>query len=284
MKIKQLVIIGLLNTLLSACSMNEVHKVNSNEGTAANTSDLQHSREIKLPDGFTIDTIKNALSEYVNYRLWLYPQKILDAVSDKDFDPYIGKSVDVEVRAYYTGSNESVYAKTSIGEWLAVFKRKNGIIYCDGQVSKGESGWPDNTGNYMVIDKYSFVIAQPQQPHYGTSPRKDRMIAAVEAKIRWALEDFYKGADHTYEEWKDADVYIANFYEYEDGTHAWICRQDGVIVDYPVAFEESNQEIQVQPLNGSTLNNKDEFNAFGRFQFDKELQDAVIHFRWNPAK
>jgi hypothetical protein len=284
MKIKNAVMVVLLTSLLSACSMNEVHKVDSIEGTTSNGSNIQQSQETKLPDGFTTDAIKNALSEYVNYRLWYYPQPILDlAVSDKDLHPYIGKSIDVEVRVYNTGSNESVFAKTSVGEWLAIFKSKNGIIYCDGQIGNGEINWPDNTGNYTAIDNYSFVIQPPRQPHYGTSPHKDRMIAAVEANVRWALEDFYQGADQTYEEWKNADVYIADFYEYEEAAIAWICRQDGLIVEYPVAFIESDQEIVVQAMKGFTMENKDQYE-FGGLQFDHELQGAAKHFVWNPAR
>jgi hypothetical protein len=243
--------------------------------------DLQQNQEVKLPAGFTVDKIKSALSEYINYRLWLYPAKILDGVSDKNFDDYIDKSVDVEIRVYKTSSGESVYAHTSIGEWLGAFKSNNGFVYCDGQASAGEYGWPNNIEDYAVVEKYSIVIPQPRKPNYGTSTRKDKMIAALESAIKASCEDYYKGADKYYDEWINVDVYIADFYEYENAAYAWLCRQDGSITNFPVVFEEVNNEFKVQAVKGFTLNNKSAFNEFGIFQFERDISDAVKHLKCN---
>lgn len=280
MKRKLSVILILILLFLCACSIKDNNSI-SKETADASITNLQQNQEVKLPEGFTKDKIENALLEYINYRLWLYPAKIMDAVSDKSFDNYIGKSIDVEIRIYKTDLGESVYAHTSIGKWLAVFKSENGFVYCDGQASKGEYGWPDNIEDYAVFEKYSIVIPQPHKPNYGTSQRKDRMIAALEATIRASCEDYYKGADQYYDEWINVDIYIADFYEYESGAHAWLCRKDGVIVEYPVAFEEVNNEFKVQKIKGFTMNNKNEFNEFGRFQFERDISDAVRHFKCN---
>lgn len=275
-----LTIILLLSLLLYACT-NKEYNDTSKEIVNLSANGLQQNQEVELSAGFTMDKIQNALLEYINYRLWLYPAKILDAVSDKDFDNYIGKSVNVEIRIYKTGIGESVYAYTSIGEWLAVFKSKNGFVYCDGQISKGEYGWPDNIDDYTVLEKYSILIPQPHKPNYGTSQSKDKMIAALESAIKASCENYYKGADKYYDEWTNVDVYISDFYEHENATHAWLCRQDGSIINYPVAFEKIDNEFRVQTIKGFTVNNKNEFNEFGRFQFEKDINDAVMHFKCN---
>jgi hypothetical protein len=242
---------------------------------------LQSNQAEELPEDFTIDKIKSALLEYINYRLWLYPAKIPDNASDKNFDDYIDKPIDVEIRIYNNSSGKSVYAHTSIGQWLAVFKSNNGFVYCDGQTSKGEYGWPRDTENYRILKKYSVVIPQPHKPNYGTSQHKDKMIAALESTIKTACDDFYKGADKYYDEWVNVEVYIADFYEYEDAAYAWLCRQDGAITNFPVAFEEKNGEIKVQTITGFTMISKNEFNEFGRFLFERDISDAVKHFKCN---
>jgi hypothetical protein len=244
-------------------------------------SSLKSSDVEKLPEGYSIDKVKSAFLEYINYRLWLYPAKIPDNASDKNFDDYIGKSIDVEIRLYNNGSGKSVYAHTDIGQWLAVFKSSNGFVYCDGQTSKGEYGWPDDTENYTVVEKYSEVIPQPHKPNYGTSKRKDKMIAALESAVKSSCEDFYKGVEKKYDEWANVEVYIADFYEYENTAYAWLCRQDGAIINFPAAFEEKNGEIKVQTITGFTMNNINEFNEFGRFLFERDVDDAVRHFKCN---
>lgn len=55
----------------------------------------------------------------------------------------------------------------------------------------------------------------------------------------------------------------------------------GTIVDYPVSFEEKNSEIYVYGVKGHTIANINEFNDFGRFQFEKDIDDAVRHFVCN---
>lgn len=281
MKKRILVLIILTALLLCSCSGKSPNL--SSEKSNSNEIKLQTNQEEKLPENFTIDNIKSAFLEYINYRLWLYPAKIIEGFSDKDFDNYIGKSIDIEIRVY-DNSKDSVFIHTSIGKWLAIFKAKNGFVYCDGQTSKGEFGYPSDLGNYKVVEKYSTVILQPHKPNYGKSQQKDKLIGAIEATIRASCEDYYKGADKYYDEWINVDVYIVDFYEYEVGTHAWLCRQDGSITDYPVMFEEKNGEINLQPCKGFTIDNKSQFNEFGRFQFDRDISDAVKHFKWNPQK
>lgn len=250
--------------------------INSIENSSAS------NQEAELPANYTIDKVKNALLEYINYRLYFYPAKIMDVALDKDFDNYIGKSIDVEIRIYYDGSKKSVYAHTSVGDWLAIFKNENELVYCEGQVSEGEGyGWPNDAENYKVIEKYSVIIPEPRKPNYGTSERKDKMIAAFEAKIKAACLDFYKGAYEYYTEWENVDVYIVDFYEYQMGAQAWLCKQDGSITNYPVDFEENNNEFKVQSVKGYTMKNKDAFTEFGRFQFERNINDAVKHFKCN---
>lgn len=207
----------------------------------------------------------------IQTRLWTFQQK-------KGFEKYIGKTVDVEIRVY-DNSEKQVYACTSMGEWLALFDIKDGFVYCDGQVVKGEKYWPEGNG-YRVIENYSLKVQEPHKPNYGSSARKDKMIAAIEEKVKWACEeDFYKGEGDN--KWEDVDTYIVNFYEYEMATHVWLCKKDGSITDYPVYLEENNGEFKVQTNKGYSVTNKDAFNKFGRFQFERDINDAAKHIKYN---
>ncbi|GEM_PF-3071042 len=62
---------------------------------------------LQLPEGFTMQNIQAALELYINDRLSLYPVKENETPSEKDFDPYIGETVDVVVRVY--GDDSGVY-------------------------------------------------------------------------------------------------------------------------------------------------------------------------------
>ncbi len=265
------------------CSCSQTQNSLSNKTTnITNTSKLEATTKLQLPKNYTIEKIKNAFLEYINYRLYLYPAKIMDGTSDKDFDNYIGKSIDVEIRLYNNRYEDFVYAHTNMGNWLAMFKNLNDIVYCAGQANEGEYGRPENENKYMVVDKYTIKIPEAHKPNYGTSQHKNKMIDAFESQIKAACLDFYKGANKYYDEWSNVDVYIVDFYEYENGAHAWLRRQDGSITDYPVSFEEDIKgEFKVQPSKGYTMKNISQFNEFGRYQFDIDIKDAVRHFKCN---
>jgi hypothetical protein len=237
--------------------------------------------EEKLPTDFTKANIKSAFEEYMNYRLWFYPKKIEGNYSAvKSFDSYIGQTIDVEVRLYSDSyGKKKVYAHTSIGQWLAVFEINNGIVYCDGQISKDETMWPQD--NFEVIGTFSVEVQQPHKPNYGTSPRKDRMIAAIETKLKALCEDFTSGSEG--DVWSNAKVYIVDFYEYESGAEAWFVRQDGYAWYSPVQLILKNNEFEANSLKGFGMKN---INALdkddpGRFMFDRQIHDAVKQFTCN---
>ncbi len=229
----------------SSCGVNTASHLSDNF-TIVSTGDVSNktaSTQSNLPSGFTRSNVKHALAEYLNYRLWLYPEKIMDATTEKSFEQYIGKTVDIELRVY-DNSEKQVYASTSMGEWLALFDIMGGFVYCDGQVGTGEKYWPKENG-YRVIENYSLKIQKPHKPNYGSSERKNKMIVAIQAKVRWACEeDFFKGEYGNV--WENVDVYIVNFYEYEMATHIWLCKKDGSITDYPVYLEDNNGEFKVK--------------------------------------
>lgn len=274
-----IIIVGIIALVITALCLltNPVRAKNAAYENAGQTTGVS-----ELPKGFTVDKVKDALLEYINYRLWLYPSSLQNVPTGKEFNDYINKSIDVEIRVYESGSGNMVCGKTNIGEWLMVFKSRNGIVYCDGQVAKGEEGWPDNIENCAVIEKYSVTIPEPHKPNYGTSQRKDKMIAAFETYIKQALYDLYNNlGGEKQEDWDEVEVYMADFYEYESGAYAWFLKKDGSIASYPIYFIEVNGEFQVQSLTGYTMNSKDEFGEYGRFQFERDINDAVRHFVCN---
>ncbi len=282
---KKILLIIIAITILCCSCIKKVDNVPS-ETINQNESSLQIEQAERLPENFTVDKIKSALLEYINYRLWFYPVEIMDDVSDRQFDSYIDKTIDVEIRVYENHIfadryEKKVYIHTSVGDWLATFECRNEIVYCDGQISEGGYGWPSDPHNYEIIERYSVTIPPPHKPNYGTSPLKEKMIALFEAKLKESCEDFYKGGEEINDEWLNVDVYIAEFYEYQYGTHAWLCRQDGYAFNYPVAFEEKKNELIIYGIKGYSINYINQPKGLNKHQFERDISDAVRHFKCN---
>jgi|GEM_PF-1052388 len=243
-----------------------------------NTDEAKYIKEateinsgVELPEDYTIYKIKNALLEYINYRLWLYPS--IGYYSGANiFDNYINKVVDVEIRLY----NNLVYAHTNIGEGLIVFKDKDGFIYADGQISEGDNVWPKDK-NYELVEEFSVQIPEPHKPNYGTSKRKDMMIAEAKSVVISSCEEYYQYSD----KWENLDVYIMDFFEYEMGTNALICKNDNSILVFPIHFIEEKDKIEVQTSKSFTIDNLDEQDEFTRYQYGKQIDDAVMNFKCN---
>ncbi|GAB6991837.1 hypothetical protein [Paenibacillus pini] len=226
-----------------------------------------------LPEGVTISSIQHALEEYINYQLWFYPKKIEG--NKGEFEPYIGKTIEAEIRIYDSEPND-VYLHTNIGNGLAIIKIDNGIVYCDGFINESDGNAPK--GNFKVIDQLSLTVEQPHKPNYGHSPRKNKMIAAVETYISDFCKDMLSGDGK--EKWVNAKIYIVDFYEYETGVSVWIVRQDGYAWYAPVALTEENGYFKAQGLKGYELKNINKLTPFdsGRYLFHKEITDAVKQY------
>lgn len=233
---------------------------------------IEINSNVNFPEHYTVYKIKDALLEYINYRLWLYPAIGYNSSSDKNFDNYINKFIDVEIRLY----NNLVYAHTNIGEWLIVFNDRNGFIYVDGQVSKGEGMWPEDN-EYKVLEMFSIQIPSPHKPNYGVSKRKDEMITSAVSVVTSTCEEYGQSSD----EWKNVNVYIADFFEYEMGTHARIYKKDSSIYVLPIHFLEENDEIKVHTSKGYTIQNLDEQDEFTIHQHKRYISDAVTSFECN---
>lgn len=279
---KGMLVIIMIACILCSCARNEENE--QREAIKQSQTATSGAPEVKLPEPFTTDKVKAAFLEYINYRLYLYPVEIMDSISDKQFDRYVGKSIDVEIRVYNNPQGKGVYVSTNVGEWLAVFNEKKGFIYCDGLIGKNDQYkdkkiWPKNLDEYELIEKYSVVVPEARKPEYGKSERKDKMIAAFEADIKTTLLDSNTGEESP--KWKNVVVYIADFYEYENGAHAWLIRQDGYIAAYPVAFEEKDGRFKVIGCKGYHMDSINNFNEFGRFQYDRDIKDAVRQFKYN---
>ncbi|GKU76471.1 hypothetical protein [Paenibacillus sp. L3-i20] len=214
--------------LISSCSSISV------ETDTTMTSRNNHSDTVIPPDGYTTNNIATAIEQYINYRLWTAPDRVYGNYGNRSFEPYINQTIEVQVRVYTDDiGKKSVYAHTSIDDWLILLNRKDGFVYGDGQVSEEDTHWP--VGEFNVLNEFSVLIDEPHKPNYGTSARKDKMIANAETYLKSLLcEDFVNGTEG--EKWIGAKVYLADFYEYEDGASAWIVRQDGSISSSPVGF------------------------------------------------
>lgn len=105
------------------------------------------------------------------------------------------------------------------------------------------------------------------------------MIVAAEEYLRFVLcEDFAKGTES--EKWKGARVYLADFYEYEDGASAWIVRNDGVVSYTPVGFVEKDATIKAGGAKGFEIEAVESLdpNDLARFMYERDTGDAVLQF------
>ncbi|BBI36490.1 hypothetical protein [Cohnella abietis] len=277
-----------LTLLISSCSDNSGKAeststiTNAVENIQATQASVTAVLEEKLPAPYTLANIKNAMEEYINYRLWLYPSKVELNASPKSFDPYIGKTIGVEVRVYESSSGEKrVYAQTSIGDWwLTEFKTSNGIVYSDNQVSKEDTGlWPE--GNYEVAGTFELKVQEPHKPNYGASARKDKMIAAAENHLKNVCNDLLRGEEG--EIWSGTTAYLENFYEYEEVVSTWLVRPDGYLWSSGVSLSEENGKFNATGIKGFAIDDINKLDKYDltRYGFDRGTQDAVRQLTCN---
>ncbi|RKP47964.1 hypothetical protein D7Z26_22415 [Cohnella endophytica] len=279
--IKKPAILALLTTttlLLGSCSANSgngAERVDADKAASATSIGVRSSSESMLPTGFSMNALQDAFEEYVNYRLWFYPAKVVG--NDSGFDALIGRTIDVEVRIYTDDEGvRRVYGHTSNSERLAIFAMKEGIVYCAGQAGKEEPQWPQ--GDYETIDTFSIEVGQPHKPNYGTSARKEKMIAAAEAYDKAFCQDMIRGEGA--EEWQGSKVYLADFYEYEEAAISWIVRRDGYAWLAPVHLAEKNGEFETTGLKGFGIEKIYGLdpNDSGRYMFESLINGAAKQF------
>lgn len=225
-----------------------------------------------LPAPFTMDKLQQALDEYINYRLWYYPENTAGTVGNSSFDAYIGQSIDVEIRSY----GEGIYASLPMKERLVVFEEKEGIVYTQGQIDPDMKAWPG--GDYTSIGSFSLKISEPRKPVFGDSPRKTKMIEASLAYLdRYYNDVSQQGAD---EEWEGITATLVDFYEYEMGTTAWLVRKDGAIYNVPMYFDEENDGILAVGMKGYHVEDAEAFGPEEGYRYLKEVEDASIKIKY----
>lgn len=240
----------------------------------------------RLPEGYTIANLKSAMDEYINYVLWSNPKEVYPK-SPGD-EPHVGQRVHVELRWYGDESNQrKLYAHTDVTPWkddLEKFDRLDGVVYCVGSVQPhenvplDENPWP--TGSYEVIDTITVDVQPVRAPHFGTSPHKDQIIAAMEKKLQATCDDFLSGEGD--DNWLNTDIYIVDFFEYETGANVWYVRKDGEVSSLPliVEWDQTKSNFVASGLKGYRLGNLNEIdqNDLTRFMFDREMQHTVRHY------
>jgi hypothetical protein len=218
---KRYVNIVLLATtvMTSSCASNEV-VTKDNSPTSVNAATTSSGGSVRQGQSkkYTVANVQEAFEEYINYQMY-FEEGRADL-----FKSLVGKEVKAEIR-YYESSPENVYVHTDIDDWVALIRTKDGILYCDGLVQRASN--EELKGN--VIGSFSFKVAEVRKPNYGSSPRKDKILAAVNAYIPEMCKDFLSGEDAKH--WVGAKIYLADFYGYESNANVWIVTVDTVTSD-----------------------------------------------------
>ncbi len=234
------------------------------------------SMSTKLPDGYTFGSMKSAIQNYVNDMMWFYPEQADWSYADNHFEMFIGQAIDVEVRSYTDDSGEKrLFARSGLGGRLVVFAEKDGLVYVDGQVEEKDPDYGPR-GTYDIVGTFTFQVEPPHKPNYGSSPRKDRMIVALEAKMKKVCEDLLSGSDQ--DDWIGSKVYVMDFYEYESFTSAWIVRPDGYAWNEPLELVEQDDEFVASGGKGLQIDHIYALDPYdvNRIAFDKGIQQALL--------
>ncbi|UJF31800.1 hypothetical protein [Paenibacillus hexagrammi] len=268
MIVRKVIFAFTISLLVNGCS-NLSQDIDDSKNTSTNSAVVVTSSS-ELPTRFSLDSIRKAFKEYINYRLWFYPD---ETEKQFNFEPYIGKEITTEVRVYESNP-QNIYIHTEIGDWLAKIVYANGFVYCDGFIRQEDTNiYPK--GDYKKVDTLKIKVEPPHKPNYGTSHRKDKMIQAAVDYAEHLCKDFENGTES--ELWKDSKVYIVDFYEYENVINVWFVRQDGFASYTPVQVTESNNEFTTQGIKGFDIPNirkldkKDNETYF----FEKQIGDTI---------
>jgi hypothetical protein len=234
-----------------------------------------------LPTGYTIANIESAIDECINYILWSNPDEIHPRPAGSE--PYVGQQISVEVRLYTDPSGgQNVYAQSNVDIWkdtLFKFDQLGGDVYCTGHSTPQEESWPE--GDYEVIDTLSLKVQPVRDPHFGTSPEKDRMMEIIENELTAMCKDFTAGSDG--ELWLDSDIYVVDFFEYEASAGIWFVRKDGnaYYSGLKLEMDKTTNEYVAIGVKGYPLDNINSIKKGdpARFIFDREMQAAIKHYK-----
>ncbi|GFN29956.1 hypothetical protein [Paenibacillus xylaniclasticus] len=253
--------------LISSCGAND------------NRSNL--SPDERLPAGYTIANIESAMDECINYFLWSNPDEVYPRPAGSE--PYVGQQISVEVRVYTDKSDgQRVFALSNLAIWkdsLFTFDRLGGAVYCTGHSIPNDESWPE--GDYEVIDTLSLKVQPVRNPHFGTSPEKDRMMETIENELTRTCIDFTTGTER--ELWLDSDIYVVDFFEYEKSAGVWFIRQDGYAYNSGIYLEldTTTNEYVAIGLKGYALDNIHSIMEGdpARFIFDRQMQAVIKHYK-----
>lgn len=244
------------------------------------------TNKVLLPNPYTIANIKTAFLEYINFRLWYYPVEYSDRQpSDFYFDDYSGQEITSEIRIYSNSSvseqsekDPIICISTNITQQLAVFSHQGDNVYCLGLTS--DDDYTNTVGkNYTVIKQYQFVIPEVRLPDFGASEQKNNMIQMAAEAVTADCVEWFSYGDEEGLSLKSAEVYIANFYEYES-PRIYICKHNGSIIIYPVIFDFKNDIIEMTKMTPIVIEDI-RSNPLAEHQFQLDKTNAVSSFKVN---
>lgn len=226
---KLTVFLVVVTILINGCS-----NLQSDHASSSSSAETEFDDIGKLPHNMNANQVKAAFEEYANYRLWYYPDEINFHI---DFQSCIGKEINADLLVFESDPDR-IYLRTEISESLGIIEYKDGIVYLDGFVEPGNPNYLYPQGKHVEVDTIKVMISEPRKPNFGTSPRKDKMVQAAKRYVERLCQDFLSGEESAL--WENADIYILDFYEYQDFIDIWWIRKDGYASSSPVQIIENN--------------------------------------------
>ncbi len=222
-----------------------------------------------LPPGYSVEAIKEGFLETLNYkRVMDLDYRITDCVVD-------GQEIDVEIRLY---EPDLVCVKTDLRDWLALFELRYDTVVCDGLAQPGQYGWPE-LEKYAVIDRSKVTVKPEHKPNFGQSDLKNKMLEIANEYVFWKVCDFTLAKDipptKTY---LDADIYIADFYEYERATAVIFHLTNGDFIIDPLMFEIKDSTISGLGLKPTIFDTAFQLTHSLPVYLEKSMEYALEHY------
>lgn len=243
-------------------------------GNPAATKQAAVQPDVQPPTGFTVDSIRTAFDEFINYHLWFDPSSVPG--NSFVFEPYIGKRVDAEIRVY-ASHPDTPYIHTNVSDGLVVFQAKDGFVFGDGVATEGDPAWPSEE-SYTTAGEFALTVQPPRPPNYGASAAKNKMISAAERYIQAFSEDMMRSENAN--EWNHTKIYLVDFYEYESAAGVVFVREDDYAWLNSVFFTDNNGVYETQGAKGFGIENVFALDKHdpGRYLVDRLIGDAIREY------
>jgi hypothetical protein len=205
----------------------------------------------------------------------LYPDRAL-FYTDNARKPELFKALLLDIRQYSSESyQDSIFLWERVSSSLVKVNVGNKGIYCNGIGQFSDYGYPNATDSFSRIGKVIYALLPPSKPSISNTNEHKNIIDMINEKILRACADFSSGDLQAKREWRDCNIYVSNFYDYDAGTDIWIQKKDGSIA-YITAYITFADDLRYIELS-TPVNYINEENILDKETYEYAIQYPASH-------